>query len=72
MGLTREDIENFFKYHPPKPEQIPKYERIRTAAFHFATVIMEETPPSADQTAAIRHLRECVMTANASIACQRE
>jgi len=35
----------------------------------LALVILEHTPPSADQSAAIRKVREAVMTANASIAC---
>jgi len=34
----------------------------------FARVIHENCPESPDRTAAIRHLREAVMTANASIA----
>lgn len=62
------DIEHVFKYHAPTPEQLPKYERLRAAAKAFAQVIEEETPPCADQSAALRHVREAVMTANASIA----
>lgn len=62
------DIENIFSYHAPTQEQIPKYEAIRAKAKEFAQVIVDNTPGSADQTAAIRLLREAVMTANASIA----
>lgn len=62
------DIENIFTYHSPTSEQIPKYEAIRAKAKEFAQVIVDNTPGSADQTAAIRLLREAVMTANASIA----
>ncbi len=62
------DLDHLFKYHSPTPEQLPKYEAIRAAAKVFAKVILDSTPGSADQTAAIRLLRECVMTANASIA----
>jgi hypothetical protein len=36
----------------------------------FAHVIVAHTKPSADQSAAIRHLRECVHTANGSIALE--
>jgi hypothetical protein len=32
-------------------------------------MIVALTPPSADQTAAIRKVREAVFTANAAIAC---
>ena len=63
-------IENWFSYHPPKGDQIGKYEEIREAGKVFAKVIEKNTPPSADQTAALRKVREAVMTANAAIACE--
>jgi hypothetical protein len=63
-----ERLENLFTYHPPTGDQPQSYEAIRTAAKDFAKILLEHTPPSADQTAALRKLRECVMTANASIA----
>lgn len=62
------DIDHIFTYHPPDAEDIYKYQQIREAAKNLAEVIVRHTPPSADQTAAIRQLRECVMTANASVA----
>ena len=64
------NIDEWFMYHPPTEEQVGKYTRIRNKAKELAELIVEETPPSADQTAAIRKLRECVMTANAAIACE--
>jgi hypothetical protein len=65
-----EKIDNWFTYHSTETEDIPKYEAIRRAAKEFADVIEKNTPPSADQTAAFRKIREAVMTANASIACK--
>lgn len=62
------DVDNIFRYHAPTPEQLPRYEAIREAARIFARVILDSTPHGADQSASIRHLRECVMTANAAIA----
>ena len=62
------NIDHIFTYHTPKPDQIPRYNNIREKAKEFAEVIISNTPPGPDQSAAIRHLRECVMTANASIA----
>lgn len=62
------DIEHLFTYHSPTPDQIPKYTAIRAAAKAFADVLVAHTPACADQSAAMRHLRECVMTANAAIA----
>lgn len=64
-----DNIDNWFTYHPPKGDQQERYVKIREAAKHLATTIVECTPPSADQSAAIRKVREAVMTANASIAC---
>jgi hypothetical protein len=64
----REKIDDLFSYHAPTGDQPHQYEAIRHAAKEFAHVICANTPTSADQTAAIRKLRECVMTANASIA----
>jgi hypothetical protein len=68
---TPEDIDHMFKYHSPKPEQIPKYEELREAARVFAQTILKVTPGCADQTAAIRKVREAVMTANAAIALEK-
>ncbi len=69
MGELDQEIENWFTYHAPTPEQIEKYARIRETAMLMAYCIRENAPKSADQTAALRKLRECVMTANAGIAC---
>jgi len=70
--ITKANLENWFSYHSPTPEQLPKYQAIREAAKHFAEVVVENTPPSADQTAAVRKIREATFTANASIACGGE
>lgn len=63
------DIDNWFSYHAPNDDQVKQYKAIRDGARLLALVILENTPASADQTASIRKLRECVMTANAAIAC---
>ena len=62
------DIENIFKFHAPTDVQLVAYDEIQSAAKNLAAVIIAHTPPSADQTAAIRKVREAVMTANASVA----
>lgn len=67
---VQEQIDHVFKYHPPKPEQIQQYTNLRDAARDFALFIEEICPPSADRTIAIRKVREAVMFANASIACE--
>lgn len=62
------DLREIFTYHAPDPDQVGKYTRIRAAALEFAAVLLANTPTCADQSAALRKLREVVMTANASIA----
>lgn len=70
MPITRENIDNWFTYHAPSPDDTVAYEKLRSSAREMAKAIIELTPPSADQSAAIRLLRESVMTANAAIACK--
>lgn len=69
MAITNEQLENWFTYHSPSAEQFPKYLAIREAGMAFARIVAENSPASADQTAAIRKIREAVMTANQAIAC---
>jgi hypothetical protein len=69
MPITDEQLRNWFSYHAPNQDQTILYESIREAALMFVSVIVEATPESADQTAAVRKVREAVMTANAAIAC---
>lgn len=75
MGMTGrpysdEDLLNeIFKYHPPLEEATRlKYEALRAAARNFAQVILTNTPHGEDRRAALRHVREAVMTANAAVA----
>jgi hypothetical protein len=69
MPIGVEEIENWFTYHTPSEVDIVAYKLIRDKAKELAMVIVNNTPPSADQTMAIRKLRECVNVANSSIAC---
>ena len=62
------DLDHIFAYHSPSLEKSGKYGKLRDAARAFAQVIVEHTPEGADQSAAIRLVREAVMTANAAIA----
>lgn len=68
--FSNEVIDDLFSYHAPKADQPERYESIRAAAREFAKVVVANTPDSADQTTAIRKIREAVMTANASIALE--
>lgn len=62
------DVENVFCYHAPKGNQPERYVMIREKAKELANLIIEKTPPSAEQTLALRDLQRCVMMANAAIA----
>jgi hypothetical protein len=64
------DIEELFTYHAPRPGDASALRAIRNKAKELAETVVICCPPSADRTAAIRKLRECVMTANASIALE--
>lgn len=63
-------IHHWFTYHAPHGDQVDRYQILRDEARELAFLICKIVPPGADRTAAIRKLRECVMTANAAIACE--
>lgn len=67
--ITDGDLRNWFTYHSPTDDQLPKYQAIRDAGMELARTIRDNSPASPDQTAAIRKVREAVMTANQAIAC---
>lgn len=69
MAVTQENLDNWFEYHKPGPGDAEAYQAIRAAGKAFAEAILEFTPPSADQTVAIRNVREAVFNANAARAC---
>lgn len=68
MSHATFDPEYVFTHHAPTPDKLAHYEAVHAAAKRFAEVILANTPPSDDQTAALRLLREATMTANAAIA----
>ena len=68
MPFTDEQLEDMFTYHSPTAEQLPKYAAINTAAKAFAKAVVDNTVPCADQSYAIRKIRDARMTANAAVA----
>lgn len=68
--ITQKMLDEWFTYHKPKDDQPERYEKLREGAKAFAELIVELTPEGPDQSVAIRKIREAVMTANASIACE--
>ncbi|HTH42907.1 MAG TPA: hypothetical protein VL498_07065 [Terracidiphilus sp.] len=68
MPVTKENLNDIFTYHAPTEAQKAQYVAIRNAGADLAFSILENTPTCADQQAAIRLVREAVMTANAAVA----
>lgn len=68
MPVTITNVDDVFSYHKPEGDQPAKYEAIRGAARAFARTILDNVPACADQQAALRLVREAVMTANAAVA----
>jgi len=66
--ITPENLHEVMQYHAPDSIQVSRFNNIREAAEHLALVILNEAPKCADQQAAIRKVREAMMTANAAIA----
>lgn len=66
--INRDNLHTLFTYHAPTPAKEEQYKRLRAAAYDFANAILANTPVCADQQAALRKVREAVMTANAAVA----
>ena len=64
----KEQINNNFKHHAPKGNQVEKYERLRNEARALAHLIDDFCPNSREKSLAITKLEEAIMWSNASIA----
>jgi hypothetical protein len=69
--LQMDELEHQFTYHSPNADQVARMQQIREKALVLARAIQHLVPAGADSSAAIRKLRECVMTANAGIVLER-
>lgn len=63
-----ETIENNFRYHAPKGDQVQRYGLIRDTAKELAKIIDAFCPNSREKSLAMTRLEESVMWANASVA----
>ena len=68
VPAAKDAIEELFTYHKPTPEQEESYRHIREAGKALVRCIDNHCPGGPDRTTAVRHVRDAVMTANASIA----
>lgn len=66
--MDKEDIDNRFTYHAPKPWQPEIYQNIRSIAKELALYINEMVPEGREKSIAITKLEEATFWANAGIA----
>jgi hypothetical protein len=66
--MDQADINNRFKYHAPKPDQVDHYVSLRDKAKSLAEMINLYCPEGREKSLSITALEECVMWANSSIA----
>lgn len=67
MQISNETLDSLFEYHAPNDDQIADMKLLRTNAKTLARTINNVVPDSADKSAAIRLLRQCVQISNAGI-----
>ncbi len=60
-------VRDCVSYHAPTPLDIAKIGEIREKTEALILTVVTHCPPSPDRSAAIRHAREAMMTANAAI-----
>lgn len=71
MAIDQSKIDQWFgPTSRVRPDQEERLEKIRVAAKLLAETIVENTPPCADQSDAIRKVREANMTAAQSLVLQ--
>lgn len=69
MGqVTQENAAEVIRYHRPTEEQIKRHEALAVAAEAMLRAILDNCPPCADTSAALRLVREAKMTASAAVA----
>ena len=72
MGWTsKNDIERYFDPEPMSDDDLVNERVLRHDFRILGHTILDVTPPSADQSAAVRKLREALDTAIGAIRCQR-
>ena len=67
VAITRDNVDEIVSYHSPSEEEVARINQLRQSAAQFIKAILVCVPGCADQTAAIRKVREALMTANAAI-----
>ena len=60
-------VRDMFEYHPWAPEQEEKGKKVRDVLSYAVEVIIENAPPCADRSAAIRKIREALYGATCAL-----
>ncbi len=67
-NMTLEElVKEITTYHKPDDAQIEQIGNVREGAQVFLLAVLRNCPASPDRSAAVRKIREAMMTANASI-----
>lgn len=66
-SISEEELNQVMAYHPWDEEKIAKGQKIRNVLSIALAVIIENVPPSADRSSAIRKIRDCRMDCNSAI-----
>ena len=64
---SRTDVDRYFTLADPTFDEVAVLRRLRLAFRELAHLVLDQTPPNADQSAAIRTLREAEWAAQAAI-----
>ncbi len=66
---TLKMVEDCFTYHPPRPDQLPRYVIMRDKGKELATLFAHFVPEGREKAMALSALQNAIMHANAGIAC---
>ncbi|HEX8321612.1 DUF7681 family protein [Longimicrobium sp.] len=69
MALGIQEIVRRMGFHPATVTTIPIFEENRHQAIEFALYLDETLPDGRDKSLALTALQECLMWANAAVAC---
>ena len=69
MAIDQSKLDRWFSPTMLRPSDQPQADRIRQAGKTMAEVVIDATHPCADQSDAIRKIREAVATAIESLRC---
>ena len=67
-GITLDDLNNRFAFHPATDLTGPKHAEVRRQCFVLAEFLINSLPPGREASLAITALEGCMMWSNAAIA----